>query len=192
MAASEPPESGSQAEASPSPLTDGSAEAFLAESRRYLTVEYPAKIDSAVRLLEIEDLWWRPTLGSNSVGHLVRHLSGNVRQWVVHGIGGHPDVRERAAEFGDDDQPPLETLMGDLRLALEDADRVLDRLTSASLTEPRDIQGLRTTVLLALYHVVEHFSMHTGQILWIVKARTGRDLGFYQVDDDGYVTGTTW
>lgn len=36
-----------------------------------------------------------------------------------------------------------------------------------------------------LYHAVEHLSMHTGQILYITKLRTGRDLGFYRMDEQG-------
>lgn len=89
-------------------------------------------------------------------------------------------------------QVPLEDLLADLRATLADADGVLAALTPSSLQEPRSIQGLETTVLRALYHVVEHFSMHTGQVLWIVKARTGRDLGLYEVDDQGRVVGTHW
>jgi hypothetical protein len=36
------------------------------------------------------------------------------------------------------------------------------------------------TVLEAIYHVVEHFSGHTGQIIFATKFLKGEDLGFYQ------------
>ena len=76
--------------------------------------------------------------------------------------------------------------------AVTEADRTLAALPAEELPAPRTIQGLRTTGLRALYHVVEHFSMHTGQILYIVKLRSGRDLRFYEVDDGGRVLDTHW
>jgi len=193
VAAPRSPESGSQAEAEAPPLkaAPSAAAAFVAASRRYLCAEYPAKLDRALDLLPPEDVWWRPDPATNSVGHLLHHLSGNVRQWVVHGIGGAPDERDRAAEFGSD-EVPLDVLRRRLGDSLRDAGDVLSTLDPGTLGDVRAIQGLRTTVLDALYHVVEHFSMHTGQILWIVKARSGRDLGFYGVDDDGRVVETRW
>jgi len=165
--------------------------AFLAASRRYLVGEYPAKIDRALALLGDDHVWWRPNLRSTSIGHLVRHLAGNVRQWVCHGIGGAPDVRDRRAEF---ESPPedIQALREKLGASVRDADAVLAALSPDELHAPRSIQGLETTVLEAVYHVVEHFSTHTGQILWIAKARADVDLGFYQVDDRGRVVGTDW
>lgn len=168
------------------------AEGFIAASRRYLADEYPRKIEAAVARLEPGDLWWRPHPACNAVGNLVLHLAGNVRQWIVHGLGGEPDVRHRQEEFdrtgGMDATAVLETL----RRAVDDADRVLGGLDPATLQEERRIQGLRVSGLDAVYHVVEHVSMHTGQILFLVKMRTGADLGFYDVDDEGRVVGTHW
>ena len=59
---------------------------------------------------------------------------------------------------------------------------VLEELDPADLGESRTIQGQEVTVRDAVYHVVEHFSMHTGQIVYVTKLRTGRDLGFYRVE----------
>jgi hypothetical protein len=42
------------------------------------------------------------------------------------------------------------------------------------------IQDYDVTVLEAIYHVVEHFGMHTGQIILIAKARTGEDLSLWE------------
>jgi len=73
--------------------------AFLTQSREYLTEHYLPKILAAVDQLSDEDLWWRPNAVSNSVGNLMLHLSGNVRQWIVSGLGGAPDDRVRQLEF---------------------------------------------------------------------------------------------
>jgi hypothetical protein len=35
------------------------------------------------------------------------------------------------------------------------------------------------SVLEAIYHVTEHFSGHTSQIIFVTKMVTGEDLGFY-------------
>lgn len=173
------------------PRDPSAALAFLEASRGYLVREYPAKIDRALAVVTADDVWWRPTPGSNSIGHLIRHLAGNVRQWVGHGIGGSPDLRDRSAEFADRPEP-IAPLRERLAAATSEADEVLAKLAPDELLAPRSIQGFETTVLEAVYHVVEHFSMHTGQILWIAKARADVDLGFYDVDDTGRVIGTDW
>ena len=45
----------------------------------------------------------------------------------------------------------------------------------------RVIQGLERTALQAIFQVVEHFSFHTGQIIYITKFRKGMDLKFYNL-----------
>lgn len=166
--------------------------AFLEASRRYLIDEYPRKIEAAVAGLAPDDLWWRPNEASNAIGNLILHLAGNVRQWVVHGLGGAPDVRRRQREFDGRSGGDGDALLAALRGAVADADAVLAGLDPASLGARWSIQGLEVTGLEALYHVVEHFSMHTGQILYLAKMRSGRDLGFYEVDGDGAVIDTHW
>ncbi|MDH4042918.1 MAG: DUF1572 domain-containing protein [Gemmatimonadota bacterium] len=155
-------------------------QAFLDESRRYLTQEYAVKIRLCLAELSDEDLWWRPNEHANSIGNLVLHLAGNIRQWIVSGVGGAPDARHRQAEF--DERGPLarDELLRRLDTALRDVDRVLGDLDPAVLTQDRRIQGRDTNVFRAIYHVVEHFGMHTGQIAYITKLRTGEDLGFYR------------
>ncbi len=157
--------------------------AFLAQSREYLTGHYLPKIRAAVERLSEADLWWRPNPASNSIGNLMLHLSGNIRQWIVTGLGGAPDHRDRASEFSRTEPLPLDTLLATLTEAVLDADTVLARVDPASLAEYRPIQGREVTGLQAIYHVVEHFGMHTGQILYIAKFRTGKDLAFYPLVD---------
>ena len=71
------------------------ASTFLERSRYYLATEYRIKIRAAVESLPDGALWSRPNAESNSVGNLLMHLAGNVRQWIVSGIGGARDVRNR-------------------------------------------------------------------------------------------------
>jgi uncharacterized damage-inducible protein DinB len=160
---------------------------FLEHSRDYLGAggSYFPRIEGAVRRLAPDDLWWRPNDACNSVGNLLLHLAGNLRQWVVHGVGGATDVRERQAEFDAVAGASAEALLDGLQDVVREASGVLDALDPARLAEPIVIQGMETTVLGAIYHAVEHFSMHTGQILYIVKLRQGVDLGFYHIGEDG-------
>ena len=160
---------------------------FLDESRRYLTREYAVKIRLCLEELSDDDLWWRPNERSNSVGNLLLHLAGNVRQWIVSGVGGAPDRRRRQAEFDELGPLPRDEVLRRLEAALVDADRVLAGLEPAELAESRAIQGRDIDVFRAIYHVVEHFGMHTGQIAYITKLRTGADLGFYR-DAGGLAT----
>jgi uncharacterized damage-inducible protein DinB len=149
------------------------AQNFLGESRQYLRGTYLTAIETSVAPLTDAQVWWRPNEASNSIGNLILHLSGNVRQWIVGGVGQRPNERNRQQEFDERGPIPKEQLLARLRTVLNEADAVLASLTEGVLTERREIQGHDTTVLKAIYHVVEHFSTHTGQILWIVKSQLG-------------------
>ena len=157
--------------------------AFIKRSSAYLAGDYLPKIRRALKGLSHEDIWWRPNRASNSVGNLMLHLAGNVRQWVVSGIGGHPDTRRRDEEFLADGDLQADSLLARLEEAVREAEDVLASLHASQLLETRVIQGMNVSVLDALYHVVEHFSTHTGQILYLSKLRTGRDLGFWEIKD---------
>jgi uncharacterized damage-inducible protein DinB len=156
--------------------------AFVDHSRALLTASYLPRIERALAKLPDRDLWWRPGADSNSVGNLMLHLSGNVRQWIVSGIGGAADDRIRQSEFDERGSLPRHELWSRLQATVHEADLVLAALDPEILPERRLIQGFETTVFEAIYHVVEHFSMHTGQIFLLVKMRTG-DLGFYATVD---------
>ncbi|HLL77347.1 MAG TPA: DinB family protein [Pyrinomonadaceae bacterium] len=165
---------------------DETARAFIEEARRLLSQDYLPKIERCLERLTDEQIWWRANPDSNSVGNLLLHLAGNARQWVVAGVGGAEDVRERQAEFdagkagGDEARPTASELLARLRVTLEEVDAVLAGLSPATLLERRRIQGLEGVVVLnAVFHVVEHFSTHTGQIVLLTKLLTAGDLAFY-------------
>lgn len=160
---------------SPVPASD----IFIQSTRRYLSAEYLPKIERCLEQLSDEDLWWQPNPHSNSIGTLLRHMQGNIRQYIVSGVGGEPDRRRRTEEFTSEERPSKDQLLNDLKRTLDEVDNVLAGLQPEALTERRTIQGREKSLLDAVYHATEHFSMHTGQIIYITKMRTGRDLGFY-------------
>ncbi len=155
-------------------------QAFIDQSRQLLTDSYLPRIERAIEGLSIENLWWRANDQSNSIGNLMLHLSGNARQWIVSGVGGAPDVRERAREFDEPSQMSGADLLAHLRATVRDVDAVLATLDPARLGEARTIQTYPRTVMQAMYTVVEHFSTHTGQILLLAKMWKG-DLGLYDL-----------
>ena len=153
---------------------------FLERSRYYLAYEYPTKIRLAVGSLTDDVIWQRPNAESNSIGNLLLHLSGNIRQWIVAGVGGIPGDRDRASEFSAQGGYRGKELIDLLDSAARDADAVLARLTDDDLPRALTIQGRETSVLAAVYHVVEHFSMHTGQILLLAKMYSPGSVRFYE------------
>lgn len=157
--------------------------AFLEQSRTYLSAGFLPRIRGAVEQLSEDDLWWRPNEASNSVGNLLLHLSGNLRQWIVSGVGGAADERRRQEEFDTRERIPRDVLMDRLTRTVEEAVAALSALPTERLLDSVTIQGRTVSVLEAIYHAVEHFSMHTGQIMYIVKLRSGRDLRFYELVD---------
>jgi uncharacterized damage-inducible protein DinB len=166
------------------------ASAFLERSRHYLATEYRIKLRAAVESLPEGALWWRANEESNSVGNLLLHLTGNVRQWIVSGVGGAPDNRYRAAEFDARAGADAVTLLSALDAVLDEADAVLARLTAADLASTRTIQGRTESVLEVVYHVVEHFSGHVGQIVLIAKAQSPGAVRFYE--DAGGLARPVW
>lgn len=137
------------------------------------------RVGACLDRLSTEQIWHRDHAIENSVGNLVLHLGGNVRQWIVSGIGGAEDNRERDWEFTTRNALSAGELRAHLEDAVKSADDVLAGLPAACLLESRRIQVYELTVLHAVTHVLTHFAGHTGQIIWATKHVTGRDLGFY-------------
>jgi uncharacterized damage-inducible protein DinB len=155
--------------------------AFLLQARLHLNDDFMPKIEKCLDVLSEEDVWWRAHETNNSVGNLLLHLSGNVRQWIVSGIGGKPDTRQRPLEFSARKAIPKYNVWSKLQHSVAEASQVLESFPAAQLLEKRKIQGFENTALQAIFHVVEHFSLHTGQIIYITKLREGRDLRFYNL-----------
>ena len=138
--------------------------------------QYLSRILRCLDEMSDEEIWWRPNEASNSAGNLVLHLSGNVRQWIISGLGGAADRRERDWEFSERGPLARRELAARLRTAVNEACRVLKKLAPESLARVYTIQGYHVTGIEAVSHVYEHFSHHAGQIIYITKMRQGKDL----------------
>jgi uncharacterized damage-inducible protein DinB len=153
---------------------------FLESSRRRLLEQYWPRLRGCVQSLTDEQVWWRPNDACNSIGNLILHLNGNVRQWLVASFNRLRDTRNRPAEFNATGSIPASVLLDRLGATIAEAAQVLERLTENDLLAQYEIQGYKVTGLEAVYQVVDHFAMHYGQILYITKSLSGADLGFYK------------
>lgn len=164
---------------------------FLEFSRSKLIGQYWPRMRTCVESLTDEQVWWHPNPSSNSVGNLLLHLNGNVRQWLVAPFNHTEYKRNRPAEFREIEHTSGAALLAQLGETLELADQILARLTEFELTAIYEIQGYQSiTGLAAVYQVVEHFGLHYGQVIYITKMLRGEDLGFYrELNATGYNPG---
>ena len=158
--------------------TQAITDEFIRVSRHELRQRL-RRIEYCLEKLTLEQIWAREHEIENSVGNLVLHLCGNIRQWIISSVAGAPDNRDRDAEFSRREPVGAGELARRLRETVEAADEILANLTPDELLEKRKIQVYDITVLNAVYHVVEHFGEHTGQIMWATKRMLGEDLNFY-------------
>lgn len=145
----------------------------------HLRDEYLPRMERALHTLPADDLWWRPHAETTSVGNLLLHLEGNVRQWILTTLGGRADTRARSGEFAARaSERDGVALFAALRSTVEEACEVIAVLDAASLLERHTVQVFENiTALAMIVHVTEHFAWHTGQIVWIAKLRGGESHG---------------
>jgi uncharacterized damage-inducible protein DinB len=169
---------------------DPAIEAFLKFSQNKLLEQYWPRLRKAVETLSDEQIWWRPNEASNSIGNLILHLNGNVWQWLVASFNRLEDQRDRPAEFNASGDLTAADLLARLGATMNEAGKVLTRLTREDLLATWNIQGYTVTGLAAVYQVVEHFGLHYGQIVYVTKMQEGRDLCFYkELGKTGRATG---
>lgn len=152
---------------------------FITFSADKLT-QLSGRIQDCLGRLSSEQVWTRGHASENSVGNLVLHLCGNVGQWIGSGVGGKPDTRQRDTEFAARGNVQPAELSERLDQAVTEAAGTIRHLPHARLLEKTTVQKYNVTVMEAIYHVVEHFSQHTGQIIFATKLLTGEDLGYYK------------
>jgi len=113
---------------------------FLTASRDRLN-QLASRIKACTDRLSDEQIWQRHHENENAIGNLMLHLSGNVRQWIVSGVGGKPDVRARDREFSARGDVPKTDLWERLHGVVEEAAGIIDKLAPQRLGETVKIQG---------------------------------------------------
>lgn len=139
-----------------------------------------SQIETCILRLNEDQIWSRGAPHENSIGNLILHLCGNVRQWICSGIGREQDVRDRESEFSAAGGVGSDGLLSRLKQTVNQAIDVISAVTSQRLLEKITPQNVEVTVLAAIYHVAGHFQLHAGQIIFATKIYAGEDLGLYR------------
>ncbi len=141
--------------------------------------ENTQKIEKCLKELSDEEIWKRPNKFSNSVGNLILHLCGNITQYIISSLGEKVDKRTRDLEFTVEGGQNKSALLEKLILTLQQAINILKNQGNKELLKIRSVQGFNLSGTGIILHVVEHYSYHTGQIIFWTKLLKDKDLGFY-------------
>ena len=141
------------------------------------------KIIKCLNELEEKDIWKRPNPVSNSVGNLILHLCGNITQYIISSLGENPDRRERDKEFSARSGYSKKELQVKLVATVNEAIHIIQNVEEIRLLKIFSVQGFNLSGIGIIIHVTEHYSHHTGQIIFWTKLLMGNDLGFYANND---------
>ena len=152
---------------------------------REFTAAAALELDSALERIKHcldqltdEQVWLRPGPGQNSIANLLLHLAGNLRQWIIVGLGGGEDRRDRPREFTADSGIPKQQLIAALEATVREARELLLRQSAAELTRIRHIQEWDVSGLTAIFDSVPHFRGHTQEIIFRTRLLLGERYRF--------------
>ena len=131
------------------------------------------RIKHCLDQLTDEQIWQREIESMNSIGNLSLHLCGNLRQWIVAGVGGAADMRQRPNEFSERGPIPKAELLHRLDEVVADAHVAMAKTSAAELMRKRCIQGFDVTGIDAIFDSVPHFRGHTQEIVHMTRSLLG-------------------
>lgn len=160
-----------------SPLADQLHKAIIEEQNGLLSAAM-AKLSHCLGQVSDDHIWWRPASDLNSIANLVLHVCGNLTQWIISGVGGAEDLRQRSAEFSVTEGLTRSEVAEQLDSTIAKVREVMGEVSSTDLLTTREIQGFEVTGLGAIVHSVTHFVGHTHQIIQITRLCLGTKYEF--------------
>lgn len=155
-------------------------EAFRRES--CFTLDYSRdRMFHALEQLGDDQAWWRPHESMNAAGNIVLHVCGNLHQWIVSGVGGAADTRDRHGEFAQRAAIPVMELRSRLQATVDQAKAAITHANDEELLRTRFIQITNCTGLGAVYHSVAHFEGHAQEMIYIARLRLGDRYRFKDI-----------
>ena len=151
----------------------------LIKTSCYYFKENNLKVVKCLDNLNESDIWYRPNGASNAIGNQVLHLCGNIHQYVISSLGNQKDIRNRALEFSKRNGYSKKELITLINQKINDAVKVITELDEKDLLKIYLVQTYSFSGIQILIHATEHFSYHTGQIVFWIKYLRNKDLGFY-------------
>ena len=159
-------------------MTNAFTKEFIDQSI-YRIEENTHRILKCLQEIDEVETWQAPNEKSNSIGNLILHLCGNIRQYAISALGEKKDTRDRPKEFSIKEGPGKESLFDELVNTVAEAISILKNIDEARLTKIYSVQGFSLSGIGIIIHVTEHYSYHTGQIAFWTKQLKNKDLGFY-------------
>jgi uncharacterized damage-inducible protein DinB len=154
-------------------------ELIVSEFKRRVFDESYLRIFKCLNQLNENQIWYAPNNNTNSIGNLILHLEGNLRQWMCTSFGKANDFRKRSEEFNKKQSESKKALELRLTKVKEEILLFIDTISENDLTKIYQVQVYQESGASILIHVIEHFSYHTGQIAYITKLLDDKDLNFY-------------
>jgi uncharacterized damage-inducible protein DinB len=159
------------------------AKEFIEQCVSVIEKKSTPKIIKCLDQLNEEQVWLRPNEASNSIGNILLHLCGNIRQYIISALGDEPDIRERPKEFSTKGGYTKQELLNKLTTTVAQAINTIRNLDESRLLKIHSVQGFELSDAGIIIHVTEHYSHHTGQIIFWTKQLTGTDLSLYAGTD---------
>jgi Protein of unknown function (DUF1572) len=154
------------------PTIDQLTGAFAAAACEELTKALD-RIKHCVNQLTDEQTWWRSSADMNSVGNLILHLAGNLRQWIISGVGGEKDTRQRPKEFTERGPIPRKELLARLEAVVAESQATIKKASAENLLRVRTIQSFSVDGFYALFNAIPHFRGHTQEIIHMTRGLLG-------------------
>lgn len=154
-------------------------ELIIEEFKRRIFEESYSRVFACFDELDEDQIWYRPNKNSNSIGNLVLHLEGNLRQWMTTSFDKNEDLRSRSEEFIQSRSANKKELKSILIKLKNEILLFIDKITEEDLKRHYPVQVFEENGVSIIIHVIEHFSYHTGQIAYITKQIADKDLKFY-------------
>jgi len=149
------------------------------ESYSFRMNENIRMITKAINSIDEADVWKKPNASLNSIANLLLHLCGNITQYGIASLGNQKDTRNRDEEFQTKQGYTKSQLLEKLTNTVQDALQIASQTPTLEWEKYRNVQGFNLSGYGVALHVVEHFSYHTGQIVFWVKLLTNSDLQLY-------------
>src|SRR5665213_1122760 len=119
-------------------------------------------------------LWTKPPGISNSIGNLVLHLEGNLREYIGRQLGGVPYSRRREREFSEAGLT-IDNLLARVEPLATQIPEIISGLSDADLNRVYPEEPFNSPISTAQYLVSlnSHLNYHLGQIDYLRRTLTG-------------------
>ena len=129
------------------------------------------KVHGLVEPLSTDQLWRRPFPYGNSIGHLLLHLTGNLRYYIGTQIAGSGYVRDRPREFAETDRRPKEEVLREFDDALGMVAATLSAQSTADWGARYEAVGAENVGdrFSMFLRCAAHADHHAGQMIYLCK-----------------------